>query len=114
MAGYSMTEEEFLNKIQSLKDDRKISLYRIRNENKYDEKTYLVSNKKALLDHYIEIKWEVGGASGGNCWGHYAEEYTITEINEPDFNDLDQILSYIVPKISYLNYKSIAKTIESG
>lgn len=58
----------------------------------------------------IYVEWKVGGKTGGNCWGDDADEY-VREEQEPFFKDLDNLLTKIVPKLSFIQYKDIEKLI---
>ena len=58
----------------------------------------------------IYTQWKTGGKTGGNCWGDEAEEY-VQEEQEPFFKDLDNLLTKIVPKLSFIQYKDIESFI---
>jgi hypothetical protein len=77
------------------------------------EKTQCPSGSKPFNETYIGIKWEVGGASGGNCWGGEAHSYWNDNPEIPDFAALDNLLAEICPTITYLQFRKLEKLIES-
>jgi hypothetical protein len=101
-----MNYNDFLDKIRPLVD---IS--------PYEEKLWYwpdgnkKGSKKASQFDYIRNKVEIGGKEGGDCWGGEPEHYTRNE--EQEFKDLMKILESIAPKITFLQYKKLAKLIYS-
>ena len=59
----------------------------------------------------ISIEWIVGGREGGNCWGDEAR-YDVDQEEEPEFEELDNILNKICPNITFLQYKKILSFID--
>ena len=61
----------------------------------------------------LEIKWETGGMSGGNCWDDSnPQSYTASEV-EPEFVVLDVILEKVCPAMTYLQYKALEREIDT-
>lgn len=60
-------------------------------------------------DDDIYIKWIIGGADGGSCWGDSPNPITAEE--EPEFKDLDNMLEAVAEDISYLKYKKLVEAI---
>lgn len=71
----------------------------------YEGDTFVIEHGMIIQRH------EVGGASGGNCWGDFAETYTNSRDAEP-FIPLEAILRKTSPDISYLKFREIEGLIE--
>jgi len=60
----------------------------------------------------IEIKWTVGGKTGGSCYGTEERRYEPREIEpEPDFEVLDQILEDVRPEMTFFQYKALVREL---
>lgn len=107
-----MTEKDFLDKVNSV---LKFDKYNYPHSKTYsDNYNTAAKSKKSLydMDDFIFIEWESGGCSGGSCWDSSdPTPYTNTE-PQPEFEDLDKVLSELNPNISYLNYKKLTKLVE--
>lgn len=70
--------------------------------------------KKAIWEDLkvLEMKWRTGGASGGDCWGGEAVFCNDGE-PIPEFDDFDNLLTEVVPYITFLQYKSLTRLIET-
>ena len=60
-------------------------------------------------EDYYQVKWEICGASGGNCWGDDAEYYSSDD-PEPEI-ELDSLFERVCPAISFLQYRKVMKDI---
>lgn len=58
----------------------------------------------------ISVKWSIGGASGGDCWGSEAEYSAIRE-DEPDFTKFENIIQKFNPNINFLKFKNLQKDL---
>ena len=58
-------------------------------------------------------RYEVGGFSGGNCWGDSAEAFRV-ESPDDDWVALDAFLELRCPDISYLGYKKVMKLVRTN
>lgn len=65
-------------------------------------------NHDTMFGCYVD--WNTGGYSGGSCWGDKAERYDSDD-PEPEFEQLDLILTEICPNVTFLQYKKICKSI---
>ncbi len=65
-----------------------------------------------MKEEAVYIRWSMGGASGGNCWGDDAEYFEGDE--KPDFVVLEKALMKIVPTLSFLHFKEIERNITSS
>jgi hypothetical protein len=100
-----MSEQEFLDKVKELKID---IFYRLE-EKKYWECRYQHRKPTQItLDDYLYSSWTCGGVSGGSCWGSDSL-HPRTPDPEPEFESLDTLLTELCPKITFLQYKKIAK-----
>lgn len=54
------------------------------------------------------VTWCTGGVTGGNCWGGEANQ-SLTPDPEPELEMIDDILSMIMPSITFLEYRKIMK-----
>lgn len=95
-----MTFEEFLAEQPVGYDPQ----YRARVEGYHPPKKK-IGGKPAIV-----IRWETGGVRGGNCWGGEHETYYSDE-KEPDFEDLEKILEWRCPNLTFLQYKRICKKV---
>lgn len=50
----------------------------------------------------LGVSWSMGGTSG-NCWDDHISK--VSGDVEPDFKEIDIILNYYCPHISYMQYK---------
>ena len=64
-------------------------------------------------DLWVVKAWEVGGSSGGSCWNGSKSEPYVSDNKEPDFVDLETILSLVSPKITFLEYKKLLRDLGS-
>jgi hypothetical protein len=55
----------------------------------------------------LKVKWVTGGEQGGNCWDDNASPCGVDAEIEPEFKQLDEILTAISPGITFLQYKSL-------
>jgi hypothetical protein len=55
--------------------------------------------------YYYSEYWSRGG-TWGNCWGGKGD---IKPDEQPEFNTFDNLLEYVCPNISYIQYKNIFK-----
>lgn len=63
-----------------------------------------------LVSEGVEVKWVIGGVTGGSCWSSSHLEPRSAE-DEPEFEELDNILEVICPKISLLQYKKLCQEV---
>lgn len=65
---------------------------------------------------FLQIKWVIGGRSGGSCWSEGPQTYYAkTGEIEPDFKELDRVLLKFEDKLSFLRYKMlVADVVEVG
>lgn len=61
-------------------------------------------------EHTISFTYEVGGATGGNCWGH-SEDWKSAD-PEPDVETLDAVLSCICPAITVLQHRKLVRGLK--
>jgi hypothetical protein len=59
----------------------------------------------------LKTEWSTGGYSGGNCWDDTEATYYSSDNPEPDFTVFDQILEKVCPKISFIEYKALCRSI---
>lgn len=71
---------------------------------------YRRKTKDEPIPTEIEIRWETGGARGGDCWGGTAESYSCSD-PEPDFEELDKVLENVCPAITFLQYRKVASKV---
>lgn len=77
--------------------------------NKYAKKCPFMREDDTL---YIYGSVEMGGSSGGDCWGGSSSAYrTGLEESNAEVPELDSILEEISPDISFLKYKILINTI---
>ncbi len=67
---------------------------------------YADPGKWALL-----LKWEVGGTTGGSCWGGTPEPY-VSSSPEPPWTHLDDILEHFCPNITFLQFRQLERHVE--
>jgi hypothetical protein len=67
--------------------------------------------EKNFKDICFMVKWEIGGHSGGSCWGGEAKPF-FTSDPEKEFDDLDEILQKVVPNITFLQYRILLKKLD--
>lgn len=102
----NLTFNEFVDTIKRLK----IPIY-IRHS-RFDDYEQVYDFKEVDLDKvFIARSWEIGGASGGSCWGTEATVYCGSE-PEPEFEALDDILMELMPDIPFLRYKKLTRLIK--
>ena len=78
----------------------------------FKEKVGEILGKAILKDNKIYIEWSTGGMQGGNCWNDdEARPYASSE-SEPEFKDLDDVLTAVCPDIKFLQYKTISSLIK--
>jgi hypothetical protein len=99
--GKDMNEELFLEKVV----ESGVSFYQ-------NLRQYYREEELPTFQSYLRKRWVVGGMSGGSCWGDDADK-PISAHAEPEFVDLDNLLTLICPNISFLQYKSILNIVES-
>lgn len=61
---------------------------------------------------YLVHMYETGGMSGGSCWCDDPSEYSVEKI-EDDFTKLEDVLTAIVPQLTYLQFKKINRVVKS-
>ena len=61
----------------------------------------------------IYKEWRIGGLTGGGCWDGMNANEAVSADEEPDFNGLDDILSEMCPKLTFLHYRKIEKLVRS-
>lgn len=61
---------------------------------------------------YFTLEWEIGGATGGNCWGNEAQEYKINT-NVSQLDGLIIFLNTVVPEFKLKDYPKILCLIET-
>lgn len=78
------------------------------------ERGYYFSNSKCLTKNGLFKQWSTGGVSGGSCWDdgdgpdpHYATEGD----EEPEFDELDELLEKVAPGITHLQYKNMYRNV---
>lgn len=57
----------------------------------------------------IDIRWRVGGQTGGSCYG--GANRGITADAEPEFESLTQILTHFSPNLSFIKFNELQKKI---
>jgi hypothetical protein len=101
-----MTFNEFVEMIRGLK----IPIYN--RTSRFDDYEAIYDFEDMDLDKiFIARSWEIGGASGGSCWGTEATVYHGSE-PEPEFEALDNILMELMPDIPFLRYKKLMRLIK--
>lgn len=61
---------------------------------------------------HIEKSWTTGGLTGGSCWSGAAKDPRRAD-PEPEFDELDAILTKICPAITFLQYKAIITNLQA-
>lgn len=80
------------------------------NQGIFKEPSNIDVNEKGLV---IYQRYNIGGASGGNCWND--DEPTQYEGEDrPNWDTLDLALKEICPEVTYLQYKDIEKLVKSN
>jgi hypothetical protein len=88
-------------------------------EHKYYPTKFGLISKEDKLDldkHYLYVEWNGGGTSGGSCWDDGSgpdPHHSVSGEEEPEFEDLDTVLSKVCPNLSFLEYKQVVKIIQS-
>jgi len=54
---------------------------------------------------------EIGGASGGNCYGDEAHSYHLTNGNSSPFI-FDDLLTYIAPQLTFVQYRDMMNNLK--
>lgn len=113
-----MTSDEFLAKISELgigwstrKESKPNSYYGRHWESHFPTKNKKTGEyNKPTADDCLYLEWRTGGQSGGSCWdeGDTDPHYPLDGEKEPEFTDLDKILTELCPKISFLQYKTLS------
>lgn len=80
-------------------------LYHYPSGNKFD-------SKNVPKFDYILNSVEIGGSRGGSCWGGESQRYSC-ENNEKTFSCLDTILELVAPTVTFLQYRSLSRLIET-
>lgn len=70
----------------------------------------LIGRPKASHSSRIQIRWVVGGKTGGSCYGDEPDMRVSAE-PEPPFQELDEILLKTSPSISFLVYQSMCRDL---
>lgn len=96
-----MDQDEFVKRVAEIIT----SLYRKQGE-KYNTYRICLHGEKATEDDYLYEEWVTGGQGGGSCWGDDMF-FPLEADAEPEFSDLDRVLEYVCPKITFLQYKSV-------
>jgi hypothetical protein len=74
-----------------------------------------VIDNPPMLNDYLSCEWITGGISGGSCWDEDDRDsrYASARQKEPEFTDLDKVLTAFCPDIAFLLYKKLtADTIK--
>lgn len=101
-----MNKKEFLNIV----GNANVSLHK-KVRGKYGE-GFDKCSELNLDTCYLYEEWVSGGTSGGSCWDSgESHHYATGGEPEPEFKDLDTLLTCICPNITYLQYKSLAAII---
>lgn len=84
--------------------------------NGYSIKTpggYLFSKEDNYLTSCgISCEWKTGGQGGGSCWDDGdATHYAIDGDSEPEFDELDKVLTDVCPNITFLQYKKLCNEV---
>lgn len=58
--------------------------------------------------------YESGGAEGGNYWGASSREFTNSKPDADRFDVLDDFLEEYFPKISFMTYRRLTRSMESS
>ena len=67
---------------------------------------------KEEINGCIFHRYETGGVSGGSCWDDSdPQEYHVSK-QDNEFRKLDDLLSDVVPKLSFLEYKKINRLVK--
>lgn len=78
--------------------------------NRHASSCYQIDRDRGNKYMYGEV--ELGGASGGSCWGGTASHYsTGREASEAEVLEFDRLLEEIAPNISFLKYKNLINSI---
>lgn len=85
-----------------------IAALNIQSAEKYHNGKYYTANE-AVAPEKLEIKWTTGGMAGGSCWGD--EPYEREPESEPEFEQLDELLTALCPAITFLQYKKLAQKL---
>lgn len=60
----------------------------------------------------LYVEWETGGVSGGSCWEDSdPRPYTIRDVREPEFKDLDKTILLFWPTIGFIQYKDLVNEL---
>jgi hypothetical protein len=55
-----------------------------------------------------KVEWTTGGRTGGSCWDEGEPTYYgVSTEEEPDDEDLDNILQVVIPDLTYLEYRKL-------
>lgn len=80
-------------------------------KNSWDYDEWASKNKQETLnlEHYLYVYWCSGGTTGGSCWddGTKDNHYSMRGEDEPEFLDLDAILTVVCPNLTFLQYKKL-------
>ena len=60
-------------------------------------------------DLYLVQQIEVGGSSGGNCWGGESSRYINTEDLNKNFTDFEEALILLCPELTFANFLALRK-----
>lgn len=101
----NISYNEFVQKVKEL--DIQVSI-------EYDRSK--LKHKEIKDSEYIKIEWTGENDTGYANWGDASPKdlehnHSIIGVDEPDFDDLDAILEFFYPDISYLKYKKLSKLI---
>jgi len=112
-----MNELEFMDLARTL-----FSLYRVphkKEDRDYCAGKYSKCSRKTeatleAKDAFLYCDWSGGGISGGSCWDTGEQDHhSHTEGEpEPEFEDLDNFLIEICPKMGFLQYKKLLQNLE--
>lgn len=59
----------------------------------------------------VGIEWLTGGRTGGNCYQDTPEYSSLDPEQEPEFGDLDKILEWACPNLTFLAYKRLMREV---
>lgn len=97
--------DDFVDLVASLN----LSLYEEDSETTWS-KNFRWRKDCPMKDCWILKRWNIGGQSGGSCWG--TDHHATSGEPEPDFVELDTILVEVCPEISYLEYKKLMRELK--
>ena len=110
-------EKKFIELVESLRDSVSIRKEMEKKKGWYSHSgnmDHVKGSVKLDIDnHYLYVQWCSGGISGGSCWdsGDSDPHYARSGDAEPEFDDVDTVLTKICPTLSFLQYKQLMKIV---